>query len=69
MGKEKEQDYTVERVGAVEYVVVRCPNGHVNRGLKVGEAELSMELVCAARSCGQPWTQKVPHIMSLESES
>jgi hypothetical protein len=65
----EKQQYTIERKGAAEYVVVTCPNGHVNRGLKVGEAELSMELVCAARRCGQPWTQKVPHIMSLESES
>jgi hypothetical protein len=67
MSKEKKQDYTLEREGAVEYVVVRCPQGHLNRGQKVGDMKLRVGLVCAVPSCSRPWTQTIPTIMQLEA--
>ena len=60
-------DYTLEREGAVEYVVVRCPQGHLNRGQKVNDMKLCVELVCAELRCGLPWTQTIPAIMQLEA--
>ena len=67
MSNEKKQDYTVEGQGAVEYVVVRCPEGHLNCGQKVGEMKMCVELVCAELHCGLPWTQTIPAIMQLEA--
>jgi hypothetical protein len=71
MKKQKKQTpkYQIERIGAAEYVVVSCPNGHVNRGQKVGDMELRVELVCGVPRCSQPWTQTIPAIMHLEAES
>ena len=65
MGKEKEQDYTVERVGAVEYVVVRCPNGHRLRGMKVGDMKAWQDVSCP--ECKRTWTVLAPMTNCMES--
>lgn len=50
MRGKKPQEYTVEREGAVEYVVVRCPQGHRLRGMKSGELKALQHIVCP--ECG-----------------
>ena len=55
MKKTKEQQYEVERQGAVEYVVVRCPTGHRLRGMKVGDIKIRQEVSCP--EC--EWTRTV----------
>jgi hypothetical protein len=35
---QNKQDYTVEREGRLEYVVVRCPKGHRMRGMRVSRS-------------------------------
>ncbi len=67
MKKKKEQKYKLEREGAVEYVVVSCPNGHLNRGQKVSDMKLCVELFCAVPRCGLPWTETIPAILYLEA--
>ena len=55
MKKTKEQQYEVERQGAVEYVVMRCPNGHRLRGMKAGSMMVRQDVSCT--ECG--WTRMV----------
>jgi hypothetical protein len=67
MKKTKEQKYELKREGAVEYVVVRCPDGHLNRGQKVNDMKLCVELVCAMPHCGLLWTETILAILYLEA--
>jgi hypothetical protein len=55
MSQNNQQDYTVEREGALEYVVVRCPTGHRLRGMKVGDIKIRQEVSCP--EC--EWTRTV----------
>jgi hypothetical protein len=36
----KQAEYEIERKNNVEYVIVRCPHGHLSRGMKVAEMKL-----------------------------
>ncbi|MGB6720904.1 MAG: hypothetical protein WBE72_08935 [Terracidiphilus sp.] len=42
-------DYTFEQVKGIDYIIVRCPSGHRNRGLKAGTQNIRQTLLCAAR--------------------
>jgi hypothetical protein len=64
MVKEKQQDYTVEREGSLEYVVVRCPNGHRLRGMKVSDMMVRQRLACP--ECGALWTVLAPATNGME---
>ena len=55
MSQSKQQDYAVEREGGLEYVVVRCPQGHRMRGMKVGNMKVRQEVSCT--EC--KWTRTV----------
>jgi hypothetical protein len=65
MKKTKEQQYEVERQGAVEYVVVRCPTGHRLRGMKVGEMMVRQEVSCP--ECKWTWTVLAPMTNGMEA--
>lgn len=61
-------DYTVEQVKGIDYIVVQCPSGHRNRGLKGGTQNIRQTLLCAARRCITPeWEQLAPSINGLEA--
>lgn len=48
------------------YVIVRCPEGHLNKAQKVGDVTSEKQLVCANVSCKKGWSQIVPRIGGLE---
>jgi hypothetical protein len=51
----------------LEYVIVRCPNGHLSQGMKVGEMKLRMGLICTNPKCNASWSPLIPSIMELEA--
>jgi hypothetical protein len=63
----KRNEYEVEQVKGVEYIIVECPNGHRNRAQKAGDQKISFELTCAVPKCSQPWMQLLPFIGHLEA--
>lgn len=65
MAKNKQQDYVVEREGGLEYVVVRCPQGHRLRGMKTGEMKVRQELACT--ECKAQWTVLAPLTNGMEA--
>lgn len=66
MGKEKQQDYTLEREGALEYVVVRCPNGHRLRGMKVSDMNVRQEVACPECKTKTRWMVLAPLTNGME---
>ena len=48
------------------YVIVRCPEGHLNRAQKVSDVTGEKTLVCANVQCKKGWSQVVPRIGGLE---
>ncbi len=65
MKKTKEQQYEVERQGAVEYVIVRCPKGHRLRGMKVGDIKVWQEVACL--ECKERWRVLAPLTNGMEA--
>jgi hypothetical protein len=63
----KQNEYEIESKGNLEYVIVRCPEGHLSRGMKVGEMKLRLGLTCTNTTCNKSWTALVPSIMELEA--
>ena len=51
----KQNEYENESDGKLEYVVVRCPQGHRLRGMKVGDMKVWQDVSCTM--CG--WTRRV----------
>ncbi len=62
----EQNEYEIERKNNLEYVVVRCPHGHLSRGMKVGETKLRLSLTCTNTKCNAPWSTLIPTIMELE---
>ena len=48
------------------YVIVRCPEGHLNKAQKVADITGEKTLVCANVRCSREWSQIVPRIGELE---
>jgi len=67
MSKEKRQDYTIEREGALEYVVVRCPQGHRLRGLKVSDMKAWQDISCPECKPSMTWTVLAPMTNGMEA--
>ena len=65
MSQNKQQDYTVESEGGLEYVVVRCPKGHRLRGMKVGDMKVQQEVSCL--ECKRTWTVLAPMTNGMEA--
>jgi len=63
----EQNEYEIERKNKLEYVVVRCPQGHLSRGMKVGEMKLRMGLTCTNPKCNASWSALIPSIMELEA--
>jgi hypothetical protein len=63
----EQPEYEIERKNNVEYVIVRCPHGHLSRGMKVAEMKLRLSLTCTNTKCNAPWTALIPSIMELEA--
>jgi hypothetical protein len=63
----KQNEYEIERRNNLEYVIVRCPNGHLSQGMKVGEMKLRMGLICTNPKCNASWSPLIPSIMELEA--
>jgi len=59
------QQYSIERNGDSEYIVVQCPEGHLNKGLKAGEVNIKQTLTCA--TCGCQWTLSLPPVLFYEA--
>jgi len=51
----KQNEYEIESDGKLAYVVVRCPQGHRLRGMKVGDMKVRQDVSCTI--CG--WTRTV----------
>lgn len=65
MTKAKKQDYTLERQGALEYVVVQCPQGHRLRGMKAGDMMVRQDVSCT--ECGWTWKVLAPLTNGMEA--
>jgi len=66
MTTETEQ-YRIERKGALEYIVVRCPNGHLSQGQKVGDLKIKQTLTCTNTTCHAQWTAVLPPVQFYEA--
>jgi len=63
----KKTKYQVKwNMDGVEYIVVRCPDGHKNRARKLSDTRMSLTLVCANTTCNKEWRQTLPQIDGLE---
>ena len=60
----KKGDYGVRTVVGIEYVTVRCPQGHCLQGMKVIDMEVAQELACP--ECRVQWTILAPLTNGLE---
>jgi hypothetical protein len=61
----KTEQYRIERKGAMEYIVVRCPNGHLSQGQKVGDLKIKQTLTCAI--CETGWEAVLPPVQFYEA--
>jgi hypothetical protein len=61
---QNKQDYTVEREGRLEYVVVRCPKGHRMRGMRVSDIKVRQDVTCL--ECERTWTVLAPMTNGME---
>lgn len=61
----KQNEYEIESNGKLEYVVVRCPQGHRLRGMKTGEMKVRQELACT--ECKARWTVLAPLTNGMEA--
>ncbi|HZC23749.1 MAG TPA: hypothetical protein VE866_10465 [Candidatus Binatia bacterium] len=58
--------FSINEVGGLKYVAVKCPVGHRNRGQLVSQQTMTTGLTCAEPSCNMTWTASVPFINGLE---
>ncbi len=63
----KTEQYRIERKGALEYVVVRCPEGHLSQGQKVNDLKIKQTLVCTNTTCNAQWTSVLPSVLGYEA--
>ena len=63
----KAHQYRIERKGALEYVVVRCPNGHLSQGRKVDDLQIKQTLTCTNTTCNAQWTALLPSVLFYEA--
>jgi hypothetical protein len=68
MSQSKQQDYAVEREGGLEYVVVRCPQGHRMRGMKVGDMKVRQEVSCTECKWTRPVSVKGLRFASMNAQ-
>ncbi|HEY1901731.1 MAG TPA: hypothetical protein VGG56_04830 [Terracidiphilus sp.] len=61
----KQNEYEIESNSKLEYVVVRCPQGHRLRGMKVGDMKVQQELACP--ECKAQWTVLAPMTNGMEA--
>ena len=61
----KQDGYEIENDGKLEYVVVRCPQGHRLRGMKVGDMKVRQDVSCT--ECGWTWTVLAPMTNGMEA--
>jgi len=65
----KQPEYEIERKNNVEYVIVRCPEGHRNRALKVkDDMKIRQEIVCGVPRCSAVWMALVPMNNGFEAD-
>jgi hypothetical protein len=58
-------EYEIESDGGLEYVVVKCPQGHRLRGMKTGDMKVRQDVACLA--CKAQWTVLAPLTNGLEA--
>ena len=63
----KTEQYRIERKGALEYVVVPCPEGHLSQGQKVDDLKIKQTLVCTNPTCNAQWTAVLPSVLGYEA--
>lgn len=63
MNATKKQQYRIERKGALEYVVVRCPHAHLSQGQKVGDLKIKQTLTCTNTTCNAQWEEVLPAVL------
>ncbi|MHB1023454.1 MAG: hypothetical protein ACYC46_07705 [Acidobacteriaceae bacterium] len=63
----KTEKYRIEREGALEYIVVRCPHGHLSRGQKVDDLRIRQTLTCTNTTCNAQWTEVLPSVLGYEA--
>jgi len=61
------QQYRIEREGAREYIVVRCPHGHLSRGQKVDDLKIKQTLTCTNATCHAQWEEVLPAVLGYEA--
>jgi hypothetical protein len=61
----KQKEYAIETSGKLEYVVVRCPNGHRLRGMKTCEIKVRQDVACP--ECKAQWTVLAPPTNGMEA--
>ena len=65
----KKSGYAIESRHGVEYVIVRCPQGHRLRGMKVsGDLKVQQEVACCVGGCRMVWTQLLPMNNGFEAD-
>jgi len=62
-----QQQYRIGRKGALEYIVVRCPNGHLSQGQKVDDLKIRQTLTCTNPTCNAQWTLVLPSVLGYEA--
>ena len=63
----KAQQYRIEHKDALEYVVVRRPNGHLSQGQKVDDLQIKQTLTCTNTTCNAQWTAVLPFVLGYEA--
>ena len=67
MNATKKPQYRIERKGALEYVVVSCPHGHLSQGQKVGDLKIKQTLTCTNTTCNARWEEVLPGVLGYEA--
>jgi hypothetical protein len=62
-----QQQYRIEHKGALDYIVVRCPNGHLSQGQKVDDLKIRQTLTCTYPTCNAQWTADLPSVLGYEA--
>jgi len=61
----KEEGFKLESKGKLEFVTVRCPNGHRLQGMKTGNLVARQTIACPG--CKAQWTVVAPLTNGFEA--
>ena len=63
----EKNEYEIVQRNGLDYVIVRCPQGHVCRAQKISEKKISYQLTCPTPSCNAQWSQLLPSMLEMEA--